>query len=225
MFLKIAAGTTILRLYNPYLYKAQALAFRTPGPISRFDHQRAPYPSCADDPERGIIYGAYTLSSCIVEVFGDSKVIEVGTWEVAVLNTTKLLTLLDLRGPGAMRAGTVSAVSKESNRQFSQEWSRYFYDNGFIYTNIDGLAFYNAHNDEEAFAFYERADGNFQCSRRSPTATSRFTENRDPRNRQPTNDPTSRAILSLKSHRRLICFKSSLRAHHNIISPVEWFEF
>ncbi len=163
VFLKIPAGTTVVRLYDPSLYNAQALAFRTLGPVSRFDHQRAPYPGCNNDPERGIIYGAFVLSSCIVEVFGDRKVIEVGTWEVAALNTTRLLTLLDLRGHGAMRAGTVAAVSKESNRQFSQEWSRYFYDNGFIYTNIDGLAFYNAHNDEEAFAFYERAEGAFQC--------------------------------------------------------------
>jgi hypothetical protein len=163
VFFKIAAGTTILRLYDPSLYNAQALAFRTFGPISRFDHHRACYPGCADDPDRGIIYGAYTLSSCIVEAFGDRKIIEAGTWEIAALNTTRLLTLQDLRGHGAMRAGTVSAVAKESNRQFSQEWSRYFYDNGFIYTNIDGIAFYNAHNDEEAFAFYERADGAFQC--------------------------------------------------------------
>ena len=163
VFLKIATGTTVVRLYNPSLYNAQALAFRTCGPISRFDHHRAPYPSCAEDPERGIIYGAFALSSCIVEVFGDRKVIEVGTWQVAALNTTRLLTLLDLRGHGAMRAGTVSAVCKESNRQFSQEWSRYFYENSFIYTNIDGLAFYNAHNDEETFAFYERANGAFRC--------------------------------------------------------------
>lgn len=110
------------------------------------------------------MYGAFTLSSCVVEIFGDSKVIEVGTWAVAALTTTRALNLLDLRGPGAMQAGTVSAISKESNRQFSQEWSRYFYDTAFVYTKVDGLAFYNAHNDEEAFAFYERASNAFQCT-------------------------------------------------------------
>lgn len=163
VFLNIAAGTTVLRLYDPSLYGTNALTFRTFGPINRFDHHRAHYPTCADDPVRGITYGAYTLSSCIVEVFGDSRIIEVGTWEIAALKTTRQLKLLDLRGAGAMRAGTVSAVSKESNRQFSQEWSRYFYDNPFIYTKIDGLAFYNAHNDEEAFGYYERSQGAFQC--------------------------------------------------------------
>jgi hypothetical protein len=110
------------------------------------------------------MYGAFTMSSCLVEIFGDSKVIEVGTWEVAALTTTRTVTLLDLRGPGAMRAGTVSAIAKESNRQFSQEWSRYFYDTIFVYTAVDGLAFYNAHNDEEALAFYDRAANAFQCT-------------------------------------------------------------
>jgi hypothetical protein len=62
-----------------------------------------------------------------------------------------------------MRAGTVSAVAKESNRKFSQEWSRYFYDHAFIYTEIDGIIFSNAHNDEEALAFYERATNGLQC--------------------------------------------------------------
>ncbi len=163
VFLPIAAGTSVVRLYDPSSHNGQALAFRTFGPISRFDHQRATYPNRTNDLERGIMYGAFTLSSCIIEIFGDSKVIEVGTWEVAALHTTRELKLLDLRGHGAMRAGTVSAISKESNRQFSQEWSRYFYENEFIYTRIDGLAFYNAHNDEEALAFYERANNAFQC--------------------------------------------------------------
>lgn len=163
VFFQIPSGTRIIRLFDPNAHGAQALSFRTFGPISRFDHQRAPYPTRADDPDRGIIYGAFSLSSCLVEIFGDSKVIEVGTWEVALLTTTRQLNLLDLRGPGAMRAGTVSAIAKESYRRFSQEWSRYFYEHTFIYTHVEGIAYYNAHNDEEAFAFYERADNGFQC--------------------------------------------------------------
>ena len=164
VFLQIATGTTVVRLFDPTSHGAQALAFRHFGPISRFDHQRAPYPTRADDPDRSIMYGAFTLASCLAEIFGDSKIIEVGAWEVAGLRTTRDLNLLDLRGNGALRAGTVSAVAKESNRQFSQTWSRYFYDHGFVYTEIDGLIFYNAHNDEEAFAFYDRASNGFQCA-------------------------------------------------------------
>lgn len=162
LFLVVPKGATILRLYDPLMYGAHALFFRTYGPVSRFDHHRAPYPTKSEDPDRGIIYGASELSSCLVEIFGDSKVVETGTWEVAALTATRPLKLLDLRGPGAMRAGTVSAISKESSRCFSQEWSRFFYDTTFAYTVVDGLVFYNAHNDEEVFAFYERASDAFK---------------------------------------------------------------
>ncbi|MBZ0185106.1 MAG: RES domain-containing protein, partial [Candidatus Obscuribacterales bacterium] len=133
IFLSIPAYTKIVRLYDPNSFGTRALSFRTYGPISRFDHQRALYPDRINDKERGIIYSATTLSSCLVEIFGDLKVIEVGSWEVAAITTTRTLNLLDLRGSGAMRAGTVSAISKESNRRFSQEWSRYFYDTTFLY--------------------------------------------------------------------------------------------
>ncbi len=56
-----------------------------------------------------------------------------------------------------MRAGTVAAVSKEADRNITQIWARYFYDNLAIYGNIDGLIFFNAHNDDEAIALFERA--------------------------------------------------------------------
>jgi hypothetical protein len=163
VFFNIPVGAVLVRLFDPNSYGSTALGFRTFGPIGRFDHQRAAYPTRADDPDRGILYGAFTLSSCLVEIFGDQKVIEAGTWKVAILTTTKHLNLLDLRGPGAMRAGTVSAIAKESNRRFSQQWSRYFYEHTYVYTKVAGIAFYNAHNDEDALAFYERAASCFEC--------------------------------------------------------------
>lgn len=87
--------------------------------------------------------------------------IDVGSWEVAVLESARELKLLDLRGEGAMKAGTVAAVCKDSNHKFGQTWSRYFYDNTFIYGAIDGILFQNAHNDETAFALYERCQSDF----------------------------------------------------------------
>lgn len=53
-----------------------------------------------------------------------------------------------------MKAGSVAALAKVPDRGLSQSWSRYFYD---AYPNIDGLLCYNAHNDEESIALYERA--------------------------------------------------------------------
>jgi hypothetical protein len=43
---------------------AQALTFRYYGPINRFDHHRIPSEGGrAEDPERGIYYAGFTLSS------------------------------------------------------------------------------------------------------------------------------------------------------------------
>lgn len=153
----LAQNSQIFRIYDPTQFGAKALAFRFFGPLSRFDHHRSTAPTGSHDPDGGIIYGAPTLSSCLVEVYGDAHTIDIGAEELAILTTKRELKMLDLRGNGAMRAGTVSAVAKESNRSFSQEWSRYFYDNVFLYMEIDGIIFNNAHNDEETYAFYERA--------------------------------------------------------------------
>jgi len=157
---KINAGDQILRLYNPDLFEAKPLSFRTFGPLARFDHHRLPK---QDDPERGILYAGKTLSCCIVEVFGDMRMVEVGNWKLAKMTATRDLLLLDLRGSGAMKAGTVAGVCKDSNRSFSQEWSKYFYENSFLYEKIDGLAFSNAHNDEDSYVFYERASNGLSC--------------------------------------------------------------
>jgi len=124
---------------------------------------------CATDAKRAILYAARTLSGCLVEIFGDTKIVAVGTWEVAVIRCTRDLNLLDLRGPNAMKAGTVSGVCKDSNRSYSQQWSRFFYENSFLYepisgTAIDGLLYGNAHNDEDALALYERCERDFACT-------------------------------------------------------------
>ena len=161
----MTSGTAFQRLYDPTKHGATALSFRHYGPISRFDHQPEP---CAVDPNRAILYVARTLSGCLVEIFGDAKLINVGTWEVAFIDCTRDLHLLDLRGANAMRAGTVAGVCKDSNRPISQAWSRYFYENSFLYapvigTSIDGLIFGNAHNDEDAVALNERCQSDFIC--------------------------------------------------------------
>ncbi len=161
---QVPAGTTLLRLFDPSRFGATPLSFRQFGPLSRFDHHRAAFPTPALDTDRGIFYAARTLSGCLVEIFGDNKIIQVGSWELARLTVTKTLNLLDLRGGGAMSAGTVAAVCKDSNRQFSQAWSRFFYENIFVYDTVDGLISGNAHNDEDTFAFYERCETSFQVT-------------------------------------------------------------
>ena len=73
------------------------------------------------------------------------------------------ITLLDLRGAGAMKAGSVAALSTTDKRQLSQEWSRYFYEQENIYSTVDGLIYCNAHNNEEAIALYERSMNGLVC--------------------------------------------------------------
>jgi len=158
----VQSGAVLIRLFNPRSHGAQALKFRQYGPLSRFDHHRPNPP--AVDADRGILYAGQTLSCCLVEVFGDSRVIDVGDFEVAALRTLRDLTVLDLRGEFAMRAGTVAAVCKDSHRAYSQAWSQYFYENSFLYGEVDGLLFPNAHNDEVAFALYERAESGLDCT-------------------------------------------------------------
>jgi RES domain len=154
-------GSQIVRIFNPNKYQTQALTFRFFGPIHRFDHHRGARSQI--DPERGIYYAALTLSGCLVEYFGDTGVIEIADEQVAQVNITRPLTLLDLRGSGAMKAGSVAALAKTADRALSQQWSRYFYETEEIYSLIDGLIYFNAHNDEEAIALYERAHDGLAC--------------------------------------------------------------
>ena len=150
-------GTKLKRIFDPTKYNTQATSFRHYGPISRFDHHRSFLDKPNFDLERGINYWGLSLCCCLVEVFGDTRVIETKNKEVALVILTKPIKLLDLRGSGAMKAGTVSAISQTAQRNLSQAWSRYFYENHEIYSEIDGLLFNNAHNNEKAIALYERA--------------------------------------------------------------------
>ena len=161
-FHRIEPGSHIIRIFNPNNYGTQALTFRFYGPLHRFDHQRGTTPQT--DTYRGIYYAAFTLSSCLVECFGDTGVIEIQDEQVCQVEITRPITLLDLRGAGAMKAGSVAALAKTADRKLSQEWSRYFYEQENIYSTVDGLIYFNAHNDEEAIALYERALDGLACS-------------------------------------------------------------
>ena len=158
------AGQHIVHIFDPTDYGATASGFRHWGPIHRFDHQcMGTHANPADDPDRGIYYAALDLPGCLVETFGDTRIVECGERCVANVRLTRSLNLLDLRGRGAMRAGANATLSKVADRPISQEWSRYFYEQESIYTRIDGLIFYNAHNDDEAIALYERATDALYC--------------------------------------------------------------
>ena len=169
----LPAGTELVRIFDPTRYGATALQFRTFGPLLRFDHQQ---PTSTGHPaehaNRGVYYAALTLSGCLVEVFGDSRLVEFGHRHVAFPCLTREVHVLDLCGPGAMRAGTVAAIAKADHR-LSQAWSRYFYEQLPISPTVDGLIYLNAHNDEVAVALYERAADALELSDQQNTASRR----------------------------------------------------
>jgi len=155
----------LVRIFDPSSHGATATGFRHHGPLLRFDHHRGEGKNMEPgaDAERGIYYAALTLSSCMVERFGDTGVVDFGTYHVASPILARDLRLLDLRENGAMRAGTKAAVAKIPDRTLSQAWSRYFYSASEIFAEVDGLIYLNAHNDEDAIALYERAGDALVC--------------------------------------------------------------
>ena len=154
----------LVRVFDPTRHNTNALSFRYYGALERFDHQRYFRDAPATDEERGIYYAGFTLSCCLVEVFGDKRTIEVGNYCVARVGLTRPLSLLDLCGTPAMANGTVVALSSVPQRDISQSWSRYFYENYDTYTSVDGIIYYNAHNSEQSVALYERATDALKCS-------------------------------------------------------------
>jgi len=162
-FHNLAVGSQILRIFDPTRHQTQALTFRRNGPRHRFDHHRGSLTAPQNDPQRGIYYAAFTLSGCLVEYFGDTGVIELAARCICRVSITRPLRLLDFRGSGAMKAGSVAALSKTADRVLSQEWSRYFYEHEEIYSRVDGMIYFNAHNDEEAISLYERASDGLNC--------------------------------------------------------------
>ena len=153
-FIRIQTGTKLLRLYKRS-DKHKFSLFRFYGPLYRFDHhqpQENGQPS--QDPTRGICYVGQSLSCCLVEVFGDTRLIELNSHDLISLRTCSELKLLDLRGRSAMTAGTVAAINAAAERTVTQPWARYFYSQ---YNMIDGLCYTSAHNGEIAYVLFERS--------------------------------------------------------------------
>jgi hypothetical protein len=159
----LARGVPLVRIFTT-AYGMTARTFRAYGPTARFDHHRG-YPARPgyDPRHRGVYYAALSLEGCLVEVFGDSRIVDPQGYYVAQPLLTRDVTLLDLRGNGALRAGTVAAIAKADNVVVTQAWSRFFYKRSDIYSVIDGLVWLNAHNDDIAIMLYERAADALDC--------------------------------------------------------------
>jgi len=152
----LTRGRHLVRIFDPdWLEPAE---FSPYGPRHRFDHHCGAHGAPAIDPDRRIYYAADDLKGCIVEVFGDARVISVGTLHVAKLRLRRRLRLLDLRGDGARECGSVAALAAVPDRPLSQLWARWFYEHPKEFGTVDGISYPNAHNQDVAYALFERAE-------------------------------------------------------------------
>jgi hypothetical protein len=130
-FLSLPIRTELLRIYTPgEKWKNTPISFRSKnGAIERFDHHLSQI-----DVSRGIHYSAESLRGCLVEIFGDDGILCCGTRRLGFIHTKSPLKLLDLRGQGAWRAGSVAAICTCTERVESQKWSAYFYEHTITLT-------------------------------------------------------------------------------------------
>lgn len=146
----------MVRIFDPqWLEPAQFSAY---GPRHRFDHHRGAHSAPGNDPDRRICYAADDLKGCIVEVFGDVGLISVRTLRVATIRLRRRLRVLDLRGDGALKCGSVAALAAVPDRPLSQQWARWFYEHPKEFGKVDGILYPNAHNQDVAYALFERAE-------------------------------------------------------------------
>lgn len=153
-------GSRLYRIYDPESrFRPGPRTFRFNGPRLRFDHHQPVKSAPTDSPDRGIYYAAFDLEAAVVEVFGNSpRLIDRGTYRVARVRLRHSIRLLNLRGRGAMLAGTATGIAGTDSRGLTQAWARYFYEDPGIYENVAGRAYANAHNGMDAVALFERAE-------------------------------------------------------------------
>jgi RES domain len=159
LFFILEPDSTVLRIHKK---KYDPIFFQYSGPRGRFDHHD-------NASQRGTQYAIpliqseqQAFNSCLVEVFGDVGIIsenDLNTYSICWVKISRQLLLLDLRDGGALKAGSVAALSATPDRELSQEWSRYFYDNENIYSRIDGIIYPSAYNGMPTLVLYERAEG------------------------------------------------------------------
>jgi RES domain len=159
LFFILEPDSTVLRIHKK---KYDPIFFQYSGPRGRFDHHD-------NASRRGTQYAIpliqseqQAFNSCLVEVFGDVGIIsenDLNTYSICWVKISRRLLLLDLRNSGALKAGSVAALSATPDRALSQEWSRYFYENENIYSRIDGIIYQSAYNGMPTLVLYERAEG------------------------------------------------------------------
>lgn len=144
----------ILRIYaGGGDYPSEWNAFRYFGPVnSRFDHHPLP---TQQHPDRGILYGALSLTTCLAEYFQHERTISTrNAPRLAAFDLAEEVSLLDLTGAWPTRIGGSMKINS-GPRDIARAWSRQFYQ---AFPEIDGLYYASSmHANAPAIAFYEPA--------------------------------------------------------------------
>lgn len=130
-------------------------SFRHYGPLlsARFDHH---LPPPHDQEERGILYAATAILTCVAEVFQDKRLIDTRDRQpwLAGFRLRRDVSLLDLSGTWPTAAGA-SMLINAGRRDRARDWSRAIYD---AYPQVEGLWYCSSMNaNQPAVALCERA--------------------------------------------------------------------
>jgi hypothetical protein len=124
----LPTGSEIWRIYFQSTgYPVSWASFRQYGPLlsSRFDHHLPP----PREQERGILYAATAIMTCVAEVFQDKRLIDTRDrlpWLVG-FRLRRDVSLLDLTGSWPTAAGA-SMLINAGRRDRARSWSRAIYD-------------------------------------------------------------------------------------------------
>ncbi|MGI9305398.1 MAG: RES family NAD+ phosphorylase [Gammaproteobacteria bacterium] len=133
-------------------------SFRFVGPAGgRFDHHVSGHGGQPTRQERGILYGASSIETCLAEVFQKTRRVDrwrSDPWLVA-FDLEAAIVLLDLTGVFATRAGASMGLMS-GPRPVGRNWARGFYE---AYPMLHGLYYPSSmHGNAPAVALNERAE-------------------------------------------------------------------
>ena len=153
-------GTLLWRVYrrggnHPGLWQR----FRRFGPLSgRFDHHQ-PDAGRPQSQKRGVYYAALDVTTCLAEVYQDTRTISRNASDQPWLVGFELGTavpLLDLTGRWPTRAGA-SMVLSSGPRPRARRWSQVIYE---AYPRLQGLLYGSSmHANRPMVCLWERAAG------------------------------------------------------------------
>ncbi|MGH2779834.1 MAG: RES family NAD+ phosphorylase [Thermoleophilaceae bacterium] len=146
------SGSLVARVYaRGGRYPSRWNDFRYAGPIgsARFDHH-------VPGEQRGVLYGAASMATCVAEVFQGTRVIDRVADDrcLTAFRTTRAVRLLDLTGDWPTRAGASQAIAS-GPRNRAQAWARAIYE---AYPALEGLWYPSSmHGGHPAVVLSERA--------------------------------------------------------------------